>query len=167
MPVITQEREIAIAISDVARLLQTYADHGARQVGMTRAQWFVLSRIQRSEGLKQSELAEMCDLQPISLCRLVDRLCESGLIERRSDPHDRRAKRLFLKPAAEPVLEKLFALGKDMMEVVLADVDPAARDALLTNLLTLKTNLRGAIANRATQPALEPILERTLEQADG
>jgi MarR family transcriptional regulator for hemolysin len=155
-----KEREIAIAISDVARLLQTYADHGARQLGMTRAQWFVLSRIQRSEGLKQSELAEMCDLQPISLCRLVDRLCESGLIERRSDPHDRRVKRLFLKPAAEPVLEALFTLGKGMMDVVLAGVAPAARDELLANLLILKTNLRGAIAGRVTQPPAEPALEQ-------
>ena len=134
-------------------MLKTYADHKARDLGTTRAQWFVLSRIQHTEGLKQSELAEMCDLAPISLCRLIDRLCESGLIERRSDPNDRRAKRLFLKPAATPLLEALLALGQDMMETVLAGVEPAARDALLANLLTLKTNLRGAI--RANAAATE------------
>jgi MarR family transcriptional regulator for hemolysin len=92
----------------------------------------------------------MCDLQPISLTRLIDRLCDSGLIERRPDPQDRRAKRLFLKPAARPVLDALFEVGKDMMQTVLAGVDSAARDALLDSLLTVKTNLRGAIANRAS-----------------
>jgi MarR family transcriptional regulator for hemolysin len=149
------EREIAITISDVARLLKTYADHASRELGMTRAQWFVLSRIQRSEGIKQSELAEMCDLQPITLTRLIDRLCENGLIERRPDPGDRRVKRLFLTPPAEPVLKALFALGKDMMAVVLNGVDRAAREQLLAHLLTVKTNLRGAIANRANEAAME------------
>jgi MarR family transcriptional regulator, transcriptional regulator for hemolysin len=148
-----KEREIAIAVSDTARLLRTYADHVARDLGMTRSQWFVLSRIERTEGLKQSELAEMCDLQPISLTRLIDRLCDNGLIERRSDPQDRRAKRLFLMPAARPVLDALFVLGQDMMEIVLAGVDPPARDALLANLLTLKSNLRGAISHRANAAA--------------
>jgi MarR family transcriptional regulator for hemolysin len=155
MQVSPKEREIAMGISDVARMLRTYVDQKARQVGMTRALWFVLSRIQRTEGLKQSELAEMCDLQPISLCRLIDKLCENGMIERRSDPHDRRAKRLYLKPAAEPVLASMFELGQGMMEVVLAGIEPAARDQLLDTLLTLKTNLRGAIANRANEAAME------------
>ena len=149
------EREIAITISDVARLLKTYADHVSRELGMTRAQWLVLSRVQRSQGIKQSELAEMCDLQPITLTRLIDRLCENGLIERRPDPGDRRVKRLFLTPAAEPVLKALFALGKDMMAVVLNGVDRAGREQLLAHLLTLKTNLRGAIANRASEAAME------------
>ena len=71
---------------DVARLLKTYADQRARQFGISRAQWAVLIRINRVEGLKQSELAELLDLQPISLTRLLDRLAESGLIERRPDP---------------------------------------------------------------------------------
>jgi len=149
------EREIAITISDVARLLKTYADHVCRELGMTRAQWLVLSRVQRSQGIKQSELAEMCDLQPITLTRLIDRLCENGLIERRPDPGDRRVKRLFLTSAAAPVLEALFALGKDMMAVVLNGVDRAGREQLLAHLLTLKTNLRGAIANRASEAAME------------
>ena len=149
------EREIAIAVSDVARLLKTYADQASKELGMTRAQWFVLSRIQHSEGIKQAELAGMCDLQPITLTRLIDRLCESGLIERRPDPNDRRAKRLFLTPAAEPILKALFALGKDMMAVVLKGIDPPAREQLLSQLLILKTNLRGAIANRASDAATE------------
>jgi MarR family transcriptional regulator for hemolysin len=149
------EREIAFNISDVARMLRTYADQRAGEFGMTRAQWAVLARVERFEGLKQGELADTLDLQPITLTRLIDRLCDSGLIERRSDPDDRRAKRLFLTPAARPVLDGLARLGKDMMTTVLAGIEPVAIGQLLDNLLTLKTNLRGAIANRATAAALE------------
>src|SRR5690349_10819071 len=96
-------RELAFAINDVARLLRTYADQRAAQFGMTRAKWAVLARLDRFEGLKQAELAEMLDLQPISLTRLLDGLAGNGLIERRPDPEDRRAKRLFLTPAARPL----------------------------------------------------------------
>ena len=155
MPKTPTEREIAFNISDVARLLRTYADQRAREFGMTRAQWAVLARVERSEGLKQCELAEVLDLQPITLTRLIDRLCDGGLIERRSDPDDRRAKRLYLTPAARPVLDGLTRLGKDMMATVLAGIEPTAIDQLLAHLLTLKTNLRDAIANRANEAAME------------
>ena len=149
MPRMPLEREVAFNINDVARLLKTYADQRARDLGMTRAQWAVLARVERSEGLKQCELADTLDLQPITLTRLIDRLCDGGLIERRSDPDDRRAKRLYLTPAARPVLDGLTRLGQDIMATVLAGIEPAAVEQLLAHLLTLKTNLRGAIANRA------------------
>lgn len=155
MPKTPIEREVAFNISDVARLLRTYADQRAREFGMTRAQWAVLARVERSEGLKQCELAEVLDLQPITLTRLIDRLCDGGLIERRSDPDDRRAKRLYLTPAARPVLDGLTRLGKDMMATVLSGIEPTAIDQLLAHLLTLKTNLRDAIANRANEAAME------------
>jgi MarR family transcriptional regulator for hemolysin len=149
------EREVAFNINDVARLLRTYADQRARDLGMTRAQWAVLARIENSEGLKQIELAETLDLQPITLTRLIDRLCDSGLIERRSDPDDRRAKRLYLTPAARPVLEGLARIGKDLMATVLTGLEPAAVEQLLAQLLVLKTNLRNAIAERANEAVME------------
>jgi MarR family transcriptional regulator for hemolysin len=149
------ERELAFNINDVARLLKTYADQRARDLGMTRAQWAVLARIESAQGLKQIELAETLDLQPITLTRLIDRLCDSGLIERRSDPDDRRAKRLYLTPAARPVLDGLSRIGKDMMATVLAGLDPAAVEQLLAQLLILKANLRNAIARQADEAALE------------
>src|ERR1035438_1367983 len=104
MPTQPMNREFAFTIMDVARMIKTYADQRARQFGISRAQWAVLVRIDRSEGLKQSELAEILDLQPISLTRLLDRLADNKLIERRADPNDRRANRLFLTPAARPLL---------------------------------------------------------------
>ena len=151
MPEQPTNREIAFNIMDVARMLRTYADQRARQFGISRAQWGVLVRLDRSEGLKQSELAEILDLQPISLTRLLDRLAKNGLIERRPDPNDRRANRLFLTPAARPLLEQLVKLGRDMMEHVLAGLDGGANDRLLRNLDLMKDNLRTAIARNSTE----------------
>src|SRR4029078_3099164 len=94
MPHRSQNREILFTISDVGRLLRTYADQKARHFGQTRAQWAVLLRLERREGLKQSDLAEDLDIQPITLTRLVDRLCDNGLIERRADQNDRRGQRV-------------------------------------------------------------------------
>jgi MarR family transcriptional regulator for hemolysin len=96
--------------------------------------------------LKQSELAEVLDLQPISLTRLLDRLAENGLIERRPDPNDRRANRLYLTPAARPLLKQLSELGENMMATVLDKIDEPARAHLLSDLDTIKDSLRAAIA---------------------
>jgi MarR family transcriptional regulator, transcriptional regulator for hemolysin len=155
VPRVAIEREVAFNINDVARLLRTYADQRARDLGMTRAQWAVLVRIESSEGLKQIELAETLDLQPITLTRLIDRLCDSGLIERRSDPDDRRAKRLYLTPAARPVLDGLARIGKDLMATVLTGLEPAAVEQLLAQLLVIKANLRNAIAERTNEAVME------------
>lgn len=141
-------REFAFMLNDVARMLRTYADHRGAQLGITRAQWVVLVRLDRSEGLKQSELAEMLELQPISLTRLLDKLCDSGLIERRADPGDRRAKRLFLTPAARPLLEKLGELGEDLMATALAGVDRESVEWMVAQLGLVKENLRQAIQQR-------------------
>jgi MarR family transcriptional regulator for hemolysin len=149
MPAQPSNREIGFTIMDVARLLKTYADQRARQFGISRAQWAVLVRIDRTEGLKQSELAELLDLQPISLTRLLDRLADNGLIERRADPNDRRANRLYLKPAAKPLLGRLSELGADMMETVLKGLDVKSVDRMLKELVMLKNNLRRAISANA------------------
>lgn len=145
------EREMAFRIMDVARLLKTFADQRARFYGMTRAQWAVLVRLDLSEGLKQSELAELLDLQPITLTRLLDRLAENGLIERRPDPNDRRANRLYLTPAARPLLEKLSDLGTDMMGLVLEGLDPKAIERMLRDLNLMRENLRSLIVRNPAQ----------------
>lgn len=146
-------REFAFTLNDVARMLRTYADHRAAQFGITRAQWVVLVRLDRSEGLKQSELAEMLELAPISLTRLLDKLCDSGLIERRADPIDRRAKRLFLTPAARPLLEKLGELGEDLMATALAGVKRESVEHMVAEFGIVKENLRQAIQQRTVGDA--------------
>jgi DNA-binding MarR family transcriptional regulator len=141
-------REFAFLLNDVARLLRTYADYKAAQFGITRAQWAVLVRLDRSEGLNQSELAEMLDLQPITLTRLLDKLCDSGLIVRRPDPTDRRAKRLFLTDAARPVLKELSGLGEETMAAVLEGVSRADVEQMVSQLALVKENLRHLIQRR-------------------
>ena len=142
------KREFAFMLNDVARLLRTYADYKAAQFGMTRAQWAVLVRLDRSEGLKQSELAEVLDLQPITVTRLLDKLCESGLIERRPDPADRRAKRLFLLPAARPLLQQLGVLGEETMTDVMEGVSHENIEQMVSQLIIVKENLRRLIHQR-------------------
>lgn len=146
-------REFAFSLNDVARMLRTYADYKAGQLGITRAQWAVLVRLDRFEGLKQSELAEMLDLQPITLTHLLDRLCDSDLIERRADPNDRRAKRLFLTAAARPLLERLGDLGDELMGTALAGVDRETVEKMVGLLATVKENLRQAIQRRSSAGA--------------
>ena len=153
MPNIPLEREFAFQIMDVARLLKTYADQRGRQFGISKAQWAVLVRIDRHEGLKQTELAEILDLQPISLTRVLDRLADSGLIERRPDPNDRRANQLYLKPAARPLLDQLAVLSTEMMKTVLEGLDTKTIERTLRELGRVKDNLRAAIGRNAGQPA--------------
>ena len=133
-------------------MLGTYADQRARQFGISRAQWAVLSRLDRAQGLKQSELAEMLDLQPITLTRLLDRLAENELIERKADPNDRRANRLYLLPAARPLLDRLENLGSDIIATILEGLDRKEVERMLRDLEVVKTNLRGAIARNTAGP---------------
>jgi len=144
------QREFAFVLNDVARLLRTFADQRARQLGMTRAQWAVLARLEHNEGLKQSELAEMLDLQPITLTRLVDRLCANGLIERRADLGDRRVKRLYLTPQARPLMDRLADLGQDLMGTVLEGFDVKTIERMIAELADVKENLKVAIASKAS-----------------
>ena len=151
MPPLSRNREFAFLLNDVARLLRTYANYRAAQFGITRAQWAVLVRVDRSEGLNQSELAEVLDLQPITLTRLLDKLCDSGLIERRPDPADRRAKRLFLTPAAGPLLEQLGSLGEETMADVMQGVRHESIEQMISQLVIVKENLRRLIQQRTAQ----------------
>ena len=152
MPQPSINREFAFTLNDVARLLRTYADYKAAQLGITRAQWAVLVRVERLEGLNQSELAEGLDLQPITLTRLVDKLSDSGLIERRPDPTDRRAKRLFLTAAARPLLERLSELGEETMANTLTGVDGVSVKDMVAKLSLVKENLRRLIQQRGADP---------------
>ncbi len=148
MPKPSANREFAFKLNDVARLLRTYADQRAAQFGVTRAKWAVLSKLERSEGLKQAELAELLDVQPITLTRLLDGLATNGLIERRPDPDDRRVNRLFLTPAARPLLDSLGTLAEDLMQTALAGLKREDVEAMLTNFAIITDNLRQAIHHK-------------------
>jgi MarR family transcriptional regulator for hemolysin len=138
-------REFAFLLSDVARLLRTMTDQRAKDVGSSRARWAVLVRIERCEGQSQNELAASLDIQPITLGRLVDKLCEEGLVDRRPDPTDRRIKRLHLTEKAHPVLEQLADMGAQMMGKALAGIDSAALEGMIRDLGLIKQNLKSEL----------------------
>src|SRR5215468_1826803 len=113
-------REILFELADVARALRTFVDQCARAHGMTRAQWSVLARLERQEGMTQAEMAESLEIQPISLLRLIDRLDEHRLVERRPHESDRRANRLYLTAKGRSTLDRLIPLGREISGDVLA-----------------------------------------------
>jgi DNA-binding MarR family transcriptional regulator len=140
-------------LGELQRLLRAYADKEAARYGITRAQWAVLAKVERNEGMKQSELAELMEMQPITLTRLVDRLCQHGLIERRGDDSDRRVNRLYLLRAARPLLGKLNGLRSELTATALDGINPADAHRLLAQLEAIKENVRNAIQNNPTEPA--------------
>ena len=145
----TPARELGFALHDAARLLRTYSDHRARELNMTRAQWAVLARLQRCEGVKQSELAEALDLAPITLGRLVDKLTAAGLVERRDDAADRRAHRLYLTEKAAPTLQGLGVLAEDVMARALSGLDDKTVSELHEGLTAIKANLKSELHSGA------------------
>src|SRR3954452_10856262 len=132
-------------LGELQRLVRAYADKEAARFGMTRAQWAVLAKVERNEGLKQSELAEQMDMQPITLTRLIDKLADAGLIERRGDDTDRRVNRLYLKKAARPLLAKLAVLRAGITETALDGISAADAERLMTQLGTIKDNVKNAL----------------------
>ena len=147
------ETNFLFTLGEVFRLIRVYADKEAARYGITRAQWAVLFRIERNEGMKQTELAELLEMQPITLTRLIDKLCDNGWIERRSDESDRRVNRLYLKKAARPLLGKLAGLRSEITATALEGISPADAHRLLTQLESIKENVRNAIQNPAGEPS--------------
>jgi MarR family transcriptional regulator for hemolysin len=135
-------REVLFQLTDVARAMRTYIDQRAREHGMTRAQWGVLLRLERREGMMQAEIAESLEIQPISLARLIDRLCGQKLVERRPHPSDRRANRLYLTAKGRTTLARLVPLGREVSADVLACFNEAETRELLERLLRIKGNIR-------------------------
>src|SRR5579863_2160667 len=142
------KKQIVSQLVETSRLLRNYIDHRAKSRGTTRAQWIVLFRLREQEGLSQVDLADVLELQPISLVRLLDRLVEHGLVERRSDPRDRRANRLFLTAAGRQLADDLDSL-RDALAVEVLQAIPAS--AIETSLQTLR-DIKDRIETLAEPP---------------
>lgn len=138
------ERTLGFLLHDVARLLRKRFDQNARDLGLTRAQWQVLAHLARNEGIHQGGLAEILELEPISLARILDRLQTAGLVERRPHPKDRRIRLLFLRAKAHPVLERMRAIGAATRAEALEGVPEAEREQLIHILTAMKENLIAA-----------------------
>lgn len=148
------KKQIVSQLVETSRLLRNYIDHRAKSRGTTRAQWIVLFRLREQEGLSQVDLAEVLELQPISLVRLLDRLVEHGLVERRSDPRDRRANRLFLTPAGRKLVGNLDGLRDAIATDVLQGVPTAALETSLKALREIKDRIK-TLADPADHVAAE------------
>jgi MarR family transcriptional regulator, transcriptional regulator for hemolysin len=136
------KRQLIAQLVESSRLLRNYIDHRAKVRGSTRAQWIVLFRLRQQEGLSQVDLADVLELQPISLVRLLDRLVEHGLLERRHDPKDRRANRLFLTASGRQLVDDLDGLRDDIATDVLQDLSDEAIKTSLAALRDIKDRIK-------------------------
>lgn len=132
---------VGFLLHDVARLLRKRFEQRARGLGLTRSQWQVLVYLDRNPGIQQGALAELIDVEPITVGRIVDKLESCGLVERRPHPNDRRAWLLQLTSLAVPKLEQMREIGEVTRAEALLDIPQAEREQLLATLQTMKTNL--------------------------
>jgi DNA-binding MarR family transcriptional regulator len=132
---------LGFLLGDVSRLLRRSFDARARTIGVTRPQWRVLTMLIRHEGINQGGLADLLDVEAITLCRMVDRLADAGLVERRPDPGDRRAWRLFLTEKAHPLLAELKILGEGLFEEAMSGLSDSEQTKLATMLELVRSNL--------------------------
>lgn len=145
--------DLLIVIHDLARAIRTDADRRAREHGMTRAQWLILAHLARQPGLSQRELAEIAEVEPITIARIVDRLVARGVVERRPDSADRRIWRLHLLPAAEAVLAKLNGQREAILQIATEGVDQSALTTTVAALRRMKSNMLAG--RRHHTPAVE------------
>ena len=138
-------------IGETAHALRKAFDRMAVGLGITRAQWKVLMKLTHRPGLRQVELADILDIEPITLSRIVDRLQEAGLVERISDPADRRAWKLQLTAKAQPIIEKLHAIGDKLVDQAFGGIDPKDIEIARQVLARVRENAgRSAPIDRAS-----------------
>jgi DNA-binding MarR family transcriptional regulator len=155
-------RDLMFLLHDVARLLRIDADKRARAHGMTRAQWGILIWLDRQPGISQKELAELLEVEPITVARLIDRLELRGMVERRPDPKDRRIWRLHLRPPAREVLYEINHQRAEMARMVTDGIDEDTLDTMIEALLRMKTTLTHE-AHATRRVADQPQVEKTPE----
>jgi DNA-binding MarR family transcriptional regulator len=132
---------LGVMIADVARLLRTAFDRRVRKLGLTRAQWLVLTRVHRRPGASQSELAELMEVEKASAGRMIDRLEAKGWVVRRAQDGDRRVKRVYLTPEAERVHKRIWRIAEVTLDDALANVSAQEGAQLRKLLARVKRNL--------------------------
>jgi MarR family transcriptional regulator for hemolysin len=158
-------KKMAFLIQDVSRMLRHRLDQVAQDSGLTSAQWRVLASVGRCqslnlEPLNQASLADMLDIEPITLSRQIDRLATAGLIERRPDPTDRRAHRLFLTAKAGPMVQSFREVGSKMLDEALEGIDDAELATVNSVLERLRNNLTGKVDLALPFADPKPVKER-------
>ena len=150
------DRSLGFLLGDSSRLLRKRFDRLARSFGMTRAQWRVIAVLRRNEGINQTAMADIMDIEPITLGRHIDRLEEAGSVERRPDPDDRRVWRIFLTDNVQPALVEMEKIAIEVRNDVMVDFSPNERERFIDNLIRVKSNLADAIRRDAGEAANVP-----------
>lgn len=135
------DENIGTMLAQVSRLFRRRFDERARSIGVTRPQWQVLSLLRQYAGSNQGSLADLLEVEPISLGRMIDRLQDAGLVERRADPTDRRAWRLFLTTKGDALVEQLLPCARETFDLALDGISDADQAMLMTLLARLRANL--------------------------
>lgn len=133
--------DLGFLIGDTARLMRRAFDERVRTQGITRPQWRVLGLLARFGGSTQVALAEMMDVEPITLGRMIDRLQEAGLVERRADPADRRAWRIHLTARGEASLDELRPTALSLFQDAVSGLSDAQQAELEAMLNVMRSNL--------------------------
>jgi MarR family transcriptional regulator, transcriptional regulator for hemolysin len=134
-------KDLAWQISETSHALRRFYNRRVAEVGVTRAQWRVIATLGHHPGMKQVELADRLDVEPISACRIIDRLEEAGLVERQRDPADRRAWRLSLTDKAEPIRERLRELAEEMSLEAFAGMSDEELQTMRDSLARVRDNI--------------------------
>ena len=149
-----QAIRLGFLIHDVSRMRRTAYDQLMKPLGVTRAQWWVLAHLSRNDGMMQTQLAGALDVGKASLGTLIERLESSGLIERREDPIDKRAKRVYISRAGQLLLKKMMTEESRLNAMILQGVSEAEREEMIRHLSHIKGALLQHIAdNTATESA--------------
>jgi MarR family transcriptional regulator for hemolysin len=141
MPDTNPSNTFGALMIDGARLLRRRFDQRARAMGLTRAQWSVLSHLYRNDGINQAGLADLMEIEPITVGRQFDRMEEAGWISRQPDPSDRRVRRIYMTPKAQGVLDQMRGLSRDIYAEALDGIAPEAREQLMASLAQIRNNL--------------------------
>jgi MarR family transcriptional regulator for hemolysin len=144
-------RNFGFILHDVARLLRTTFDRRVKSLGLTRSQWWVLNHLFRNNGMTQSDIAELLEIERATLGRLLDRLEAKGWVRREADAADRRVRRVFLTEEVEPALKAMRAAAAEMRRDALAGLSVEEQERFVDTLLAVKANLNGGPENGAAR----------------
>jgi MarR family transcriptional regulator, transcriptional regulator for hemolysin len=154
-------RSFGFLVHDVARLYGRRFDRNGRRLGLTRAQCRTLGYLARNEGINQAGLADLLEIRPMTLVRQIDRMQEAGWIERRPDPTDRRARRLFLTDKARPVLGRIWDVSSETQDQVLASLSPDEAEQLIDLLRRVHGSMTDRAPSRPLAATIRPLMPKS------
>jgi MarR family transcriptional regulator, transcriptional regulator for hemolysin len=155
------DRSFGFLAHDVARLYGRRFDRNGRRLGLTRAQCRTLGYLARNEGINQAGLADLLEIRPMTLVRQIDRMQEAGWIERRPDPTDRRARRLYLTDKARPVLGRIWDVSSETQDQVLASLTPDEAEQLIDLMRRVHAALADRSPGRPLSATIRPLMRKT------